>query len=141
MLLNRRKAIYSWIAALMVPTIGNANLVKSMLAGFSMDIIEEGMPLPTTVDYISDGLIAMYDGIENVGLGTHDESATIWVDLIGSNDGVLTGTTQWQSNCLYLNGSGYVALPEYNETGWDKIGVVEFVCSAEVQNRFFFDLF
>lgn len=32
--------------------------------------------------YVQDGLIAMWDGIENAGWGVHDDAATTWVDLI-----------------------------------------------------------
>lgn len=35
----------------------------------------------SAVDYIQDGLVAMWDGIENAGLGAHDGSATVWKDL------------------------------------------------------------
>lgn len=36
----------------------------------------------TAKDYIQDGLVAMWDGIENVGWGKHDNESTEWVDLI-----------------------------------------------------------
>lgn len=45
-----------------------------------------GKRTPTAKDYVQDGLIAMWDGIENAGWGTHDASATTWKDLIGSAD-------------------------------------------------------
>ena len=38
---------------------------------------------PTAGDYIQDGLVAMWDGIENAGWGIHDPNATTWIDLIG----------------------------------------------------------
>ena len=48
---------------------------------------------PTAKDYVQDGLIAMWDGIENAGWGVHDPNATVWkelnlsgIDLIGSGD-------------------------------------------------------
>lgn len=37
----------------------------------------------TARDYVQDGLIAMWDGIENAGWGTHDANATVWKDLVG----------------------------------------------------------
>ena len=40
----------------------------------------------TAKDYVQDGLIAMWDGIENAGWGVHDPNATVWRDLIGSDD-------------------------------------------------------
>ena len=36
--------------------------------------------------YVQDGLVAMWDGIENAGWGTHDSSATVWKDLVGDTD-------------------------------------------------------
>ena len=39
---------------------------------------------PTARDYIQDGLVAMWDGIENAGWGTHDPNATVWKDLTGN---------------------------------------------------------
>ena len=38
---------------------------------------------PTAKSYVQDGLVAMWDGIENAGWGTHDASATTWKDLLG----------------------------------------------------------
>lgn len=37
----------------------------------------------TAADYVQDGLIAHWDGIENVGYGLHDDNPTYWVDLTG----------------------------------------------------------
>lgn len=38
---------------------------------------------PTAKSYVQDGLIAMWDGIENAGWGVHDASATTVKDLTG----------------------------------------------------------
>lgn len=37
----------------------------------------------TARDYVQDGLVCLWDGIENVGYGVHDGAATGWVDLVG----------------------------------------------------------
>ena len=42
--------------------------------------------VPTARDYVQDGLVAMWDGIENAGWGVHDTNATVWKDLIGNLD-------------------------------------------------------
>lgn len=34
--------------------------------------------------YVNDGLVAMWDGIENAGWGVHDANATVWKDLSGN---------------------------------------------------------
>ena len=39
-----------------------------------------------TTSYIQDGLVAMYDGIDNAGRGVHDPNASAWVDLAGEQD-------------------------------------------------------
>ena len=45
-----------------------------------------GGGVPTARDYVQDGLVAMWDGFENAGYGTHDDTATTWKDLIGNID-------------------------------------------------------
>lgn len=39
--------------------------------------------VPTAADYIQDGLVCLFDGIENVGWGQHDSESLEWVDLAG----------------------------------------------------------
>ena len=50
--------------------------------------------------YVQDGLVAMWDGIENAGWGTHDSSATIWKDLAGNRDATLVNGGGFDSNSL-----------------------------------------
>ena len=48
--------------------------------------------MPTAKDYVQDGLIAMWDGIENAGWGQHNSSErSIWVDLVGGHNMVIKG--------------------------------------------------
>jgi len=51
--------------------------------------------------YVKDGLVAMWDGTENAGWGTHDSNATTWKDLIGTND--LVCGDPFDSNSLVAN--------------------------------------
>ena len=51
-----------------------------------------GKRTPTAKDYVQSGLIAMWDGIENAGWGTHDPNATVWKDLVGSLDAEKSGS-------------------------------------------------
>lgn len=39
-----------------------------------------------TNPYVTDGLIAMWDGEWNAGPGIHDPQASVWKDLIGDCD-------------------------------------------------------
>ena len=64
----------------------------------------------TARDYVQDGLIAMWDGIENAGWGVHDANATTWVDLVGDNDLQVTSAGQWLNNALRTNGTKYGAV-------------------------------
>ena len=61
--------------------------------------------------YVQDGLVVMYDGIRNVGLGVaHDSTTNLWTDLSGNgNDGIFGATPDsdcyWTDTGFYLNGS------------------------------------
>lgn len=60
-------------------------------------------PPYTARDYVQDGLIAMWDGIENAGWGVHDPSATVWVNLAGGSIGniaLYTQNCEWASDAL-----------------------------------------
>lgn len=59
----------------------------------------------TSASYIQDGLITQWDGIDNVGAGTHDPNATVWKDLKGNLDLTLIGNGSWTNgNALSVNG-------------------------------------
>lgn len=59
---------------------------------------------PTARDYVQDGLIAMWDGIENAGWGVHDQNAATWVDLSGSgNDLSVTSPAYFDSKSFHVN--------------------------------------
>ena len=62
----------------------------------------------TAKDYVQDGLIAMWDGIENAGWGIHDLSATTWKDLVGGNDLVLKNTAHFDNNALVSANRNYL---------------------------------
>ena len=54
--------------------------------------------------YVTDGLIAMWDGIDNVGQGIHDPNAAIWKDLVGGLTYVLPAGAVFDSNrCVFAN--------------------------------------
>ena len=57
-----------------------------------------GKRTPTARDYVQDGLVAMWDGIENAGWGVHDAAAT-WKDLSGNGyDLTVTAPNAWETN-------------------------------------------
>lgn len=69
-----------------------------------------GKRKPTAKDYVQDGLIALWDGIENAGWGAHDASATTWKDLSGNNnDLVLQNGAHFDANSLISADRNYVS--------------------------------
>ena len=64
--------------------------------------------IKTAKDYVQNGLVAMWDGIENIGYGQHDDNATSWIDLTGGEANWLlkdSNTTQ-----VFEVGSDYVKI-------------------------------
>ena len=60
----------------------------------------------TAKDYVQDGLIAMWDGIENAGWGVHDPAATVWKDLSGNgNDLIVTKPGLWSDKAFNFDGT------------------------------------
>ena len=57
-------------------------------------------------NYIQNGLVAMWDGIENIGWGQHSDSASAWVNLMGnSNYDFTLQNASWASDGLITNQS------------------------------------
>lgn len=76
-----------------------------MLIGMRNAMLEGGGV--SAKSYIQDGLIAMWDGIENAGWGVHDPNATVWKDLIGERD--FANVYAFRTNALTLNPSSVSA--------------------------------
>lgn len=62
------------------------------------------------IPYVTNGLIAYWDGIWNAGLGQHDDNATVWKDLSGNG---FDGYQQQESGWLWTN-NAYVGLEKNN---------------------------
>ena len=81
---------------------GAASPVKSMLGTRAIESEGEVFENP----YVTDGLIAMWDGEWNAGPGRHDGNAEIWRDIVGNTIAtpyVHSGTGGgfgWGDNCL-----------------------------------------
>lgn len=58
----------------------------------------------TARDYVQDGLVAMWDGIENAGWGVHDANATEWKDLSVNGYNLVYGGASaakiWEEDCF-----------------------------------------
>lgn len=80
------------------------------------------------IPYITNGLIAYWDGIWNAGLGVHNSDATVWKDLVGTRDLTLTDKGGWTNNAFVCKGSKKAA---YNNDDLDVMkGTIEVICKA-----------
>ena len=55
--------------------------------------------------YITDGLVAMWDGEWNAGGGKHNPNATVWKDIISDKTLSLANGMLWTNNGLNTNGN------------------------------------
>lgn len=82
--MKKRFTIY--LAAILSAFAAFCSPVRSGLSGAGnvYTIDEEPFDNP----YVTDGLVAMWDAIWNVGFGKHDDNASLWRDLINKIDAV-----------------------------------------------------
>lgn len=102
-----------------------------MIRGLTGSIFErKKSSAPTARDYVQDGLIAMWDGIENAGFGLHNASATVWKDLSGNNDMNLATGGSWSDK-------SFVSNPSYYKTasiGHSISGILTIECVCKVNS-------
>ena len=82
--------------------------------------------------YVSDGLIAMWDGDDNQGTGAHDPSATTWVDLTGRHSPMtFTAAPTVGANYYDLSaGGGGTPAKDIAEALNDGKTTIEIVCNV-----------
>ena len=78
-----------------------ADMIRANQAASSMMRNRTAIHEYTAKDYIQDGLVAIWDGIENVGYGLHDDDATIWKDCINGRI--------WKGISTIYNGNSYIS--------------------------------
>ena len=104
--MDRREFITGMSAASIATAIGSPLRSTLGAKGTQYAIAENGMKNP----YVTDGLINMWDGEWNVGLGAHDENAAEWKDLItGTNNWLISEHGSWEEKGLRSDGLGYAA--------------------------------
>jgi len=87
-----------------------------------------------TNPYVTDGLVAMWDGEWNAGGGVHDAAATEWKDIAGAdttgaNDLIIASDNTWSEKCLNrINRSQSSA---YNSTPITGVKTFEFVIGID----------
>ena len=99
--------------------------------------------------YVQDGLVAMWDGIENDGWGKHDPNATVWKDLIGDCDltsqnlityHVETDSFRWDRGATFGNTSATQIYDIITSGGAYSIEVVYKISSTDNQNGSLFGI-
>jgi len=113
-----------------------ANVVRSVNGAvhsrFS-SVVEESV---TAKDYIQNGLIGHWDGIENVGYGRHDSDSSEWIDLTGSgNNMTLTKGAYFLEN-RFETGTANSPFAKVNELVRLPIYSVEFIVDASRTSGF-----
>ena len=69
----------------LISLVSFSEIRKSSNAAFSITRNQNNNKY-TAKDYIQNGLIAHWDGIENAGYGIHDDNPSIWKDLVKNYD-------------------------------------------------------
>ena len=70
----------------------------------------------TARDYVQDGLIAMWDGIENAGWGVHDPSVVSWNDLLSERKAnVAQGGISFGYDYMHLDGNAHLIVSSWND--------------------------
>ena len=112
-----RRRVLTGIAGILSFSTAPAFMKKSMISGRNTVLTEEIPPdKPTAADYIQEGLVAMWDGIENAGWGLHDYDATVWVDLIGGNNMSFIGDCSFGDDyCHFQSSTSYSNAPLTSE--------------------------
>ena len=80
-----------------------------MLLGARQFFERRGAPAWTN-PYVTDGLVAMWDGEWNAGGGVHDPNATAWKDLVGSRDATLAGDISWGANYIHRDATSATSI-------------------------------
>ena len=78
-----------------------AKPIRSNIGGRKYPNAEPSIPSASL--YVQDGLVAIWDGIENVGEGVHDSSAPTWVDLVAGIELSSDAQLSWGNDYLYVN--------------------------------------
>lgn len=99
-----------------------------------------GSGRPTAKSYVQDGLVAMWDGIENAGWGTHVAAATTWKDLSGNGWGFPASNLRFHAD--HVEALAKVSSAKSSTDFWDwSAATFESVCerpyTTDWNNGFF----
>ena len=95
-----RTSFMSILAALLAAYPLFAKPIKSNVAGNNMKNVNS-IQWHTAKDYVQNGLVAMWDGIENAGWETHVAEPVVWKDLINGYDLAVPASFAFYENYGY----------------------------------------
>ena len=122
---------FAIIFFILTSLVSFGDIIKSNAAAFSIMNNIQNLITPTTKDYVKNGLIAMWDGIENAGVDIHDNNSLIWKDLVGNYD-LTIESGSWSTNSYVVGGTRCA----YNATSFpSNICTIEIVLLSNTQNN------
>ena len=103
------RTIFSLFLACL-PLLICGDVIKSAVAKKQIEIAENAPAFDNP--YITDGLVAMYDGEWNTALGVHDDEAVIWNNVVNGINSMPLYNVTVNSLCMKFDGeSSYAYLP------------------------------
>ena len=81
-----------------------------MIAARNAFLMGGAGPTPWVNPYVTDGLVALWDGEWNAGGGVHDANATTWADLSGNNHDAALTAVSFGAEFGLFNGSTSVGV-------------------------------
>ena len=138
---------YPWIGEIYAIRLYDTVLTAEDIAANAAIDHARFLPVESSL-YVQEGLVVQWDGIDNVGTGTHDPNSTTWKNIAPgatAHDLTLTNSAAWNAtgNALAVSGIsavGAATLPVYQTIEvvyrmTDKTGRIMF--SSGAQNRMF----
>ena len=119
---------YGWRGEVQAIRLYDCELTAEEIAqNHAIDVVRFGDQMPSSADYVRDGLVAQWDGLDNVDTGTHDSTATVWKNLASTGstyDPTLTNRATWNVEGRALGANGLSAFAPVNAPEYKTIEVV-----------------
>ena len=126
-----KKTVMSFATVIAAATVAVCSPVRSNLGG---EATTENIELPTytAADYIQDGLIAIWDGIENSDWGVHDPDAKVWRNLVKGDAFPIKAANYFEPDGLVtVEQTAWNSVPMYDLHDYDEYTIE--VCGASLE--------
>ena len=136
-MITRRDVLLGGSSALMLPLMGRASPVNSMLAAREAKYIDDSATWENP--YVTDGLLAHWDGEWNAGGGIHDPNELVWRDVVGGVPLTLLkmsdGYVEVNDMCYSTTHAGFYTNLTYLPTLLKGDATFRFIIQPKVYNR------